>query len=198
MQLGVPIAIQDPLSTVAFLVVSAIVNNLGLIVSAAVGVASKVFSLLLLVPSAFMQYMSAFVAQNMGDEKPERVKKALWYGMATSLAAGLIIGYFAFFHCDLLSSSFAKEPDIITAAGQHLQVYAIDCVLAAFLFSFMGYFNGYGRTIFVMIQSISCALLIRLPVFLFKIDLAILSATAVQVVMCVVYFMMLNRKQMKA
>ncbi len=205
LKLGAPIAIQDLLSNASFLVISAIVNSLGLIVSAAVGVASKTFSFLLLVPSAFMQSMSAFVAQNMGAEKPDRAKKALWYGMVSSLVAGLVMGYFAFFHAELLASVFAESQDVIVAAGQHLQAYGIDCVLAAFLFSFMGYFNGCGKTTFVMLQSISCAFLIRLPVSwimskqvpvsLFNIGLAIPAATAVQVLLCVGFFIFMSRKQ---
>ncbi len=205
LKLGAPIAIQDLLSNASFLVISAIINSVSLTFSAAVGVASKMFSFILLIPSAFMQSMSAFVAQNMGAEKPDRAKKALWYGIASSLVACLIMGYLSFFHAELLASVFAESPDVIEAAGQHLQAYAIDCVLAGFLFSFMGYFNGCGKTTFVMIQSISCAFLIRLPlswimskqvpVSMFNIGLAIPAASAVQVIMCVSYFIYISRKQ---
>lgn len=50
----------------------AIVNSMGVIASAGVGVAEKLCAFIMLVASAYMQSMSAFVAQNMGAGKPER------------------------------------------------------------------------------------------------------------------------------
>lgn len=75
--LGIPIALQDLLANISFLVILAIMNGLGLIVSAGVGVAEKMCGFLMLVASAYMQSMSAFVAQNIGAGKTERARKAL-------------------------------------------------------------------------------------------------------------------------
>ena len=64
--LGVPIALQDLLVGISFLVLLAIVNGLGLVASAGIGVAEKVCGFIMLIPAAFMQAMAAFVAQNIG------------------------------------------------------------------------------------------------------------------------------------
>ena len=64
--LGTPIALQDLLVSISFLVILAIVNSMGVIASAGVGVAEKLCAFIMLVASAYMQSMSAFVAQNMG------------------------------------------------------------------------------------------------------------------------------------
>ena len=61
-----PIALQDLLVGLSFLVLLAIVNTLGLTASAGVGVAEKVCAFIMLIPAAFMQAMSAYVAQNHG------------------------------------------------------------------------------------------------------------------------------------
>lgn len=74
-RLGLPIATQDLLVCISFLAITAIVNALGVIPSAGVGVAEKICGFLLMVPSAYMQAMSAFVAQNMGAGRPDRAKK---------------------------------------------------------------------------------------------------------------------------
>ena len=66
LRIGAPIALQDFLVGVSFLVMTAIVNQIGVTASAGVGVASKVCNFIMLVPAAFMQSMSAFVAQNRG------------------------------------------------------------------------------------------------------------------------------------
>ena len=90
LSLGTPIAFQELLVGISFLVLLAIVNSMGVIASAGVGVAEKLCGFIMLVPSSFMQAMSAFVAQNMGARKPDRSNKALFYGIGTSLMAGYV------------------------------------------------------------------------------------------------------------
>ena len=198
LKLGIPIAFQDLLVSISFLAIIAIVNSLGLTESAGVGVAEKMCGFLMLVPSAYMQSMSAFVAQNMGAGKPERARKALWCGIASSLAAGIVMGYFTFFHGDLLAGIFARDKEIIIAAADYLKAYAIDCLLASFLFCFIGYFNGCSNTTFVMFQGIIGAFGVRLPVSwimsrqstvsLFHIGLATPASTMLQIILCGIYF----------
>ena len=203
--LGIPIALQDLLVSISFLVIMAIVNGLGLTASAGVGVAEKLCGFVMLVPSAFMQSTSAFVAQNMGAAQPARAKRALLYGIATSLAVGLVMGYLNFFHGDLLAGLFARDPDVIGAAAEYLKAYAIDCLLTSFLFCFVGYFNGCGNTTFVMLQGIVGAFLVRIPISwlmsrqavpsLFRIGLATPASTVVQILLCGIYFAAVHRKK---
>lgn len=56
---GAPIALQDLLVSISFLIILAIVNSMGVIASAGVGVAEKVCAFIMLISSAFMQSMSA-------------------------------------------------------------------------------------------------------------------------------------------
>ena len=119
-RLGAPIALQDLLVGISFLVILAIVNSLGLTESAGVGVAEKVCAFIMLVPSAFMQAMSAFVAQNRGAGKPERAVKALKYSIGVSLIFAVTMFYLSFFHGDMLSRIFARDSDIIAASSQYL------------------------------------------------------------------------------
>ena len=72
---GVPIAFQDFLVSISFLVILAIINSLGLLQSAGVGIAEKVCAFLMLAPSAFTQALSAFVAQNYGAGEPARMAR---------------------------------------------------------------------------------------------------------------------------
>jgi len=174
-----------------------IVNSLGLVASAGVGVAEKICAFIMLVPSAFSQSLSAFVAQNIGAAKPERAKRAMLCGMLSSLALGCVMGYVAFFHGDWLASLFAREADVIAAAHDYLKAYAIDTLLVSFLFCFIGYFNGCGNTGFVMTQGLCGAFGVRIPVSflmsrlpnvtLFRIGLATPSSTVVQIVLCLTF-----------
>lgn len=207
--LGIPIALQDLLVSISFLAITAIVNSLGLTASAGVGVAEKLCGFVMLVPSAYMQAMSAFVAQNTGAGKPQRAQKALLCGIVSSLVVGVLMGYLTFFHGDLLAGLFAKDTAVISAAAEYLKAYAIDCLLTSFLFCFIGYFNGTGATVFVMLQGIIGAFGVRLPVSwivsrqagasLFHIGLATPASSIVQIILCGSYFtVMLRRRKNKA
>lgn len=92
LKLGCPIALQDFLVSISFLVIIAIVNRMGVIASAGVGVAEKLCVFVMLVPSAYMQSMSAFVAQNIGAGKTFRAEKALFCGIATSILPDAALG----------------------------------------------------------------------------------------------------------
>src|SRR5699024_8620158 len=83
LNVGVPIALQELLVQFSFLFIQVLVNSMGVTQSAAVGVAEKVCGFLMLVASAYMQAISAFVAQNNGAGRPDRSRKALFYGIQT-------------------------------------------------------------------------------------------------------------------
>ena len=203
-RLGIPIALQDFLVGISFLVLLAIVNSLGLTVSAGVGVAEKVCAFIMLVPAAFMQSMSAFVAQNRGAGKPERATKGLWSAIAVSTGFGILMFLITFFRGDIPASVFANDTAVIDAAAQYLKAYGIDCLLTCFLFCFIGFFNGMGYTRFVMVQGIIGAFCIRIPVAffmsrqdpvsLFHVGLATPCSTLVQIIMCFICFAIWQRK----
>lgn len=205
LSLGAPIAFQDLLVSISFLVILVIVNSLGVIASAGIGVSEKLCAFIMLVPSAYMQSMSAFVAQNIGAGKPERARRALGCGVATSLAVGVVVGWLSFFHGDLLAGLFARDAQVVAAAADYLRAYAIDCVLTSFLFCFIGYFNGCGSTLFVMVQGIVGAFAVRIPISylmsraaepsLFSIGLATPISTTVQILLCAGCFVWLGRRQ---
>jgi putative MATE family efflux protein len=197
-RIGTPIAIQDFLVGISFLVLLAIVNGLGVTASAGVGVAEKVCAFIMLVPAAFMQSMSAFVAQNYGAGLIDRAKLALKTGIAVSVLFGISMFVLTFFRGDILADIFTNDSEAVLNAWDYLKAYAIDCLLTCFLFCFIGYFNGIQQTAFVMIQGIVGAFLIRIPVAfimlhlsgdsLFLIGLATPCSTVVQIIMCFVFY----------
>ena len=195
---GVPIALQEMLVQLSFLFIQVVVNGMGVMESAAVGVAEKVCAFLMLAASAYMQAISAFVAQNNGAGQFSRSRRALFYGIETALIAGFIMGTAAFFAGDLLAAIFSGEDQVIAYAHDYLKAYAIDCLLTAILFCFIGYFNGCGRTIFVMFQGIFGAFCVRIPVVylmsriegatLFHIGLGTPVSSVVQIILCIIAY----------
>lgn len=206
-KLGLPIALQDILVAVSFLVITAIVNGLGVIAAAGVGVAEKICGFVMLVPSAFGQTISAFVAQNVGAREIGRARTALRYSIMLSLGIGVFLAYFSFFHGDIMAEIFNSETQVVAAGAEYLKAYAIDCLLVSFMFCFTGFFNGCGKTTFVMIQGIIGAFGVRIPVSylmsrlvpvsLFRIGLATPASTLIQIVLCVAYYIWFNKASEK-
>lgn len=203
--LGAPIALQDLLVSISFLIILAIVNAMGVTASAGVGVAEKVCAFIMLISSAFMQSISAFVAQNYGAGRMDRARKALHYGAAVSFAIGVGMFFLTYFHGDLLAGIFSSDAAVIAAAADYLKAYAIDCLFTAIFFCYTGYYNGIGQTRFVMVQGIVGAFGVRVPVSylmsrsasptLFHIGLATPLSSILQLVLCLGFMVYLRRKQ---
>ena len=203
---GAPIALQDLLVSISFLIILAIVNGMGVIASAGVGVAEKVCAFIMLISSAFMQSMSAFVAQNYGAGRLTRARKALHYGIAVSFSVGVVMFVITFFHGDILAGIFSSAPEVIAAAADYLKAYAIDCLFTAIFFCYTGFYNGIGRTRFVMIQGILGAFCVRVPVSyimsiqpntsLFHIGLATPMSSILQLILCVGFMLWLQKNRL--
>ena len=127
------------------------------------------------------------------------------YGMGVGAAIGVVIAALALFKGDVLASLFSGSERDIARAFEYLRGFAPEAVLTSVLFSFLGYFNGHSRSTFVMAQSIAQSFLIRLPVSyvmsiqpdasLTMIGLAAPIATIFGIVINIVYFFWLRRKE---
>ena len=207
-KLGAPIALQSTLVNISFLVITSLINDIGLVESSGLGVAEKLCAFIMLLPMAFSQSLSAVVAQNIGAAKPERADKALVMGMISSFVLCTAIGYLSFFHGEMLAAIFTKDTAVMAAAASYLKAYAIDCLLTSFLFCFIGYFNGCGYTLFTMLQGIIGAFCVRIPVSiymksiipvsLFRIGLATPCSSLVQILFCVIVFIVKKKKRKNA
>ncbi|MCI5649445.1 MAG: MATE family efflux transporter [Fusicatenibacter sp.] len=164
LNIGIPIAIQETMVQISFLVINSIINGMGLMPSAGYGVAQKLVSFIMLVPSAVMQSVSAFVAQNIGAGKKERARRGYLTAMITGCSVGVLIFLAGFFGGGLMSSIFTNDPDVIAQSAAYLKGFSGDCLLTCVLFSSIGYFNGCGKSIPVMLQGITAAFCVRIPV----------------------------------
>ena len=91
LKIGVPIALQDGLIQIAFIVITIIANRRGLNDAAAVGIVEKIISFLFLVPSSMLSTVSALGAQNIGAGKPERARLTLRYAAMIAIGFGAAV-----------------------------------------------------------------------------------------------------------
>lgn len=197
-KLGTPICLQEFLTNISFLALCSFVNSLGLDASSGYGVAQKIVSFILLIPGSLMQSMSSFVAQNVGARKEKRALKAMWSGIAIGASIGVFICILTIFKGDVISSIFTSDKAVIMQSNNYLKGFALEAIVTSFLFSYMGYFNGHGKTLFVMLQGLAQSFLVRLPMAyimsiqpnanLTMIGLSAPAATIFGIILCSIYF----------
>lgn len=191
--IGLPVALQNTLLNLSFLINRSFVNALGVYASSGVGISAKLSYIIMLIPESYMQGISSFAAQNVGAGQYRRARKALLYASVVSFSFCAILFYPLYFHGNLFTSLFSKDPQIICAATEYFRGATIDSLLTAFSFCFIGYFNGCGMTKYVLFQGLVAAFLVRTPVAyyfshlpspsLFYISLGSPIATTVQILM---------------
>lgn len=195
LSVGIPIALQEATVQISFLVINSIANSMGTMPSAGYAVAQKIVTFIVLIPSSVMQTVSAFVAQNIGAGKKDRAKRGLVTAMVTGCSVGTIIFLIGFFGGALVSSLFTADAQVISQSADYLKGYAVECILTCVLFSSIGYFNGCGKGIPVMVQGITSAVCIRIPVAVFMSRLPNASlllvglATPITTVYGIIFFM---------
>lgn len=99
LRFALPSAIQQSIVSVGSVVVQATINSFGSAVMAGTAAASKVINLAIAIPVNYANAYSAFVGQNMGAKKVERIRPGLWSSIlccgAVSLGMTLLFEFFA-------------------------------------------------------------------------------------------------------
>lgn len=163
LSVGSPVALQDGLIQISFLIITIIANRRGLVAATAVGIVEKIISFLFLVPSALLSAVSAITAQNMGAGKQQRANRTLAYALATAAASGLFFSGLCQIFPETAVGLFEKEPAILAAGCQYLRSYSFDCLFAGIHFCFSGYFCGRGKSYISFVHNIASILLMRIP-----------------------------------
>lgn len=196
---GIPVSLQDTTVHISFMFIAAIVNSMGVVASAAVGIAGKFDAFAMLPPMAFSGAISALAAQNIGAGQPERAKKTLYVSMLLSFGCAVVFFAWAQIAPETIMLLFQFDPAVTAAGAEYLRTFSFDFLLVAFAFCFNGFFNGCGCTRYTMINGISTTLGIRVPLaFLFSILLPSslygigLAAPVASLVAIVVHVIMLR------
>ena len=208
LRIGVPIALQDGLIQVAFIVITVIANLRGLNDAAAVGIVEKVMSFLFLVPSSMLSTVSVLGAQNIGAGKPARALQALRQGVCLTVGFGILASVAIQFTADDIVTLFtdratADGAAVVRLGGQYLRGYVWDCIFAGVHFSFSGYFCACGRSGLSFLHNFLAIVLVRVPgayltsrmypATLYPMGLATAAGSLLSVLVCAVAFAALRR-----
>ena len=209
-KVGLPIALQDGLIQVAFIVITVIANHRGLNDSAAVGIVEKIMSFLFLVPSSMLSTVSALGAQNIGAGKPERAVQTMRLAALLSAAFGVLVCAGIQLAAEPVVALFtdgstAEGAAVVRLGAQYLRGYVWDCIFAGIHFCFSGYFCAIGRSELSFLHNILAILLVRIPgayltsrMFpdtLLPMGLATGAGSILSIAICAAAFILLRRRE---
>lgn len=208
LKIGFPIALQDGLIQISFIVITIIANRRGLNDAAAVGIVEKVMSFLFLIPSSMLSTVSALGAQNIGAGKAERTKLTLRYAALIAVCFGTVTAITIQFIAEPVVALFTNAAtqdgaETVRLGGQYLRGYVWDCIFAGIHFSFSGYFCACGKSIISFIHNIIAILLVRIPgvyltsllfpATLFPMGLATAAGSLLSVMICAAAFIIYSK-----
>ena len=209
LKIGVPVALQDGLIQIAFIVITVIANQRGLNDAAAVGIVEKVISFLFLVPSSMLSAVSALGAQNIGAGKPERATRTLRYAVMLAAGFGMLAAVTIQFTAEPIVALFTDQSTadgaaVVRFGGQYLRGYIWDCLFAGIHFSFSGYFCACGKSGLSFLHNILAIVLVRIPgvylmsqlfpATLFPMGLATAAGSLLSVCICLIAFSAIRQK----
>lgn len=211
--LGLPIAFQELLTELSFMCLLAFINGMGstdairLASSSGYGVANKITAIVMLVPTALLQSMSSFIAQNVGAGKEKRAQVSMGYGMLIGGTIGIVITAAVFLGGQQIASLFTDNAEYQLKAAEYLQGFSLEAIVTSISFSFIGYYSGHNQTLFVLLQGIAQTFIVRLPMAyvmsraftdsLVYIGVSAPTATVFGIMINLIYFLYYSKKQLQ-
>lgn len=172
LQIGLPAGVQGSLFSLSNVVIQSSVNSFGAIVVAGNSAASNIEGFVYVAMNAFSQAIVAFVSQNVGAGKYERINKSLITTQLCVLAVGGILGNAVYLFGEPLLGLYSDSAVVITAGIKRLSIICTTYALCGMMDVMVGALRGLGCSIMPMIVSLlgACAFRMAWIFVLFQIE----------------------------
>lgn len=162
---GITMACMNSVIAVGCMVVQGYVNGLGVAYTSAYSACSKYLNLSILPSITAGASLSAFVSQNYGAGKMNRIREGVRVCIAISLVSYIILGSVMCFLPKTLSGFILNEKETIALAVQYLKICGAMLFLVNFLFVFRNSVQGMGYPFIPMCSGI-IEMVLRIPVIM--------------------------------
>ncbi|HNZ26908.1 MAG TPA: MATE family efflux transporter [Spirochaetota bacterium] len=166
-RIGFPTAVQQILVSLGMIALSRIVNSFGTTTIAAYTAAGRLDSFALMPAMNFSMAISTFVAQNLGANKLDRVKRGVKSTIAFSSAIAITISIaFVVFSKELITV-FNKDSEVVSVGMQYLHIVSPFYLVFSLMFVFNGILRGAGDTLIPMFITLLSLWIVRIPISAF-------------------------------
>ncbi|MBQ4473677.1 MAG: MATE family efflux transporter [Lachnospiraceae bacterium] len=131
-----------------------IVNTMGVNIAAAYAIVNRLDDFAVLTEQNIAHALTAFMAQNRGAGRTERVRGGFFAGLRLEVIYGAIVSVLAFALAAPLVSAFTKDPDVLREGVTYLRLMALFYLMPAVTNGVQGYFRGIGQMRVTLLSSI--------------------------------------------
>ncbi len=167
LKIGLPSGLQQTFVALGMITLYGIVNPYGTDAIAAFSVAGRIDTFASIPAMNFALALSTFVGQNLGANKPERVRKGfvstLWMTSVISLSVTLLLVGFA----EPVMRLFTQEPEVIKTGLSYLIIVSPFYILFSGMFVVGAIMRGAGDTLIPMVITLFALWAIRIPISYF-------------------------------
>jgi len=147
-KLGLPSSVQQGIFSGIGMVLARIIAQWGPTAVAAQKVGNQVESISWMTAAGFSTAISAFIGQNYGAEKWDRIRKGYRKGLQIVGAIGVFATILLIFGAGPLFRFFIPDdPEALNIGVRYLRILGLSEILMTFEIASRGAFNGIGRTI---------------------------------------------------
>ena len=162
MGIGLPAGIQMSLVAIGAMVVMSKINSFGKEYTAAYNVGSKLDSLAFLPVQSLSNAVTAFVGQNIGARRLDRVRQGIRITVAASVAWSAVMLVLIPLGPTLVGF-FSDTPAVIQSGSVYLKCIMPFYLLFSVMFCLNNAMRGAGDSLFAMVDVIFSLILVRVP-----------------------------------
>jgi putative MATE family efflux protein len=164
LKIGIPSGLQQTFLALGMMALMRIVNDFGTDAIAAYAVAGRIDSFAALPAMNFSMALSAFVGQNLGANKPERVKAGYKATMVMTATFSLIVTAITILFSDKLMMLFNQDPNVVKIGVSYLIIVSSFYVVFTAMFINNGVMRGAGDTLIPMFITLFALWVLRIPI----------------------------------
>lgn len=144
---GLPVALQSGAFTLIAMVIARILSNWGPTPIAVQSVGSQIESISWMTAGGFQTALAAFVGQNFGAKKWDRIYEGYFTAIGIISAIGLITSSLLIFLPGPIFSIFIREKNVVKEGIVYLRILGVSQFFMCMEITTAGAFNGLGRTV---------------------------------------------------
>lgn len=163
-RIGLPTGFQQTFVAAGMLALYWIVNQYGVVANAAYSAAGRIDMFAVMPAMSFSAALSTFVGQNLGANRPDRLKRGLRDTLLMTTGFAMLISCVTVFFGRYLMMIFSNDPDVIELGRMYLMIVGPFYILFTTMFVLNGVLRGAGATVIPMIITLLALWAIRVPV----------------------------------
>ena len=175
-KIGFPIGFQQAFVALSMMVMYFLVNPFGTNSVAAYSVVFRIDAFAAMPAMNFAAAFSTFVGQNLGANKPHRIKSGLWATFKMTSVVAIVMSTVSLTLAGPLMSMFTNDPEVIEIGKTYLRIVSPFYITFTSMFVISAVMRGAGDTLIPMVITFFALWIVRVPVcYIFSLKFGIIG-----------------------